>query len=359
MKIMLESFTHSGTHYEVDKDAMHCSCPAFTLNGHCKHLAGVGIYKQRHATLTTRPNYSQALSALVKSIRLRDINEGAYWLNYCWSFNDRLAGSQFRTVRRLLIGSSEDGHSIAVMEKMAANFPALLSKQVALERVLAELIRICKVPNWWNPDSGGHDYIHCGMLAMRKGFYSPAQCSLADCLSGLVLSIDQQDKVGALYWTMAAHGAGKGAGLQLAQKLYTLATERNCTPALRLMKNVYLPHAKSLSADSNFTCQAAWFLAGGVSPVIDQIETVTLGEIRQFLDKVRDTSPYVVPEWCCDGIHCAGNDLRYAGMWDRMFAVCNQFRHYGRVSPVDEWLEPKFYSVAGLKLEGGMMSEDK
>ena len=132
---------------------------------------------------------------------------------------------------------------------------------------------------------------------MRKGFYSPAQCSLADCLSGLVLSIDQQDKVGALYWTMAAHGAGKGAGLQLAQKLYTLATERNCTPALRLMKNVYLPHAKSLSADSNFTCQAAWFLAGGVSPVIDQIETVTLGEIRQFLDKCETHHPM----WCLSG----------------------------------------------------------
>jgi hypothetical protein len=36
------------------------------------------------------------------------------------------------------------------------------------------------------------------------------------------------------------------------------------------------------------------------------------------------------------------------GMWDRMFAVCQQYNHYFRVSPDDAWLEDDFYSLDGL-----------
>jgi hypothetical protein len=80
------------------------------------------------------------------------------------------------------------------------------------------------------------------------------------------------------------------------------------------MQNVYLAHAKSLSTDSNFAGQAAWLLAGGTSLVIDQIEAVTRGEVLRLIEQVNDTQPYPPPEWCCDGVHCAGNDIRYAGM---------------------------------------------
>jgi len=348
MRVRLESFTTPGMYYEVDKDAVTCTCPAFIANGHCKHLEAVGIYKQRKATLTARPNYSQALSALVKSIRIRNVEEAAYWLTYCWSFNERLPGSQFRTVRRLLIGSAEDGHSIAVMKKLSENFPALLSKQAEFEKVMAELLRICKIPNWWNPATGGHDYIYCGMLATRKIIYITHEHTLENCLQGLELSIDKQDKVGTLFWVLVAHETKKGAGLVLAHKLYALAHLRNCTPAMRLM-HVYLVHSKALSSDSNFTCQAAWLLAGGISPVIDQIEPVTRGEVRRLIEQVNDTQPHPPPEWCCDGVHCGGNDIRYAGMWDRMFAVCQQFNFYGKVNP-DAWLEDEFYSLAGLRV---------
>lgn len=349
MKLRLESFTTSGRFYEVDKNAVTCNCPAFDANGHCKHLEAVGVYKQHRATLSARPNYSQALSALVKCIRLRDIHEGAYWLTYCWGFKDKLSGSQFRTVRRLLIGSAEDGHSIAVMERLAENFSSLLSKQVQFESVMAELLRICKVPNWWNPATGGHDYIYCGMLATREILYTTHQHSLEDCLQGLELSIGKQDKVMVLYWVLVVHETKKGAGLVLAQKLHALALMHNCTPAQRLMQNVYLPHSKGLSSDSNFTCQAAWLLAGGTSPVIDQIEPVTRGEVRRLIERVNDTQPHPPPEWCCDGVHCAGSDIRYAGMWDRMNAVCNQFNFYGRINP-DEWREDELYSLDGLRV---------
>lgn len=89
MKVMLKSFTAPDIFYEVDKDALTCTCPAFNANRHCKHLEALGCYKMRKATLSPRPSFSQALSALVKSIRLREINEGAYWLSYCWNFRER------------------------------------------------------------------------------------------------------------------------------------------------------------------------------------------------------------------------------------------------------------------------------
>jgi hypothetical protein len=224
-----------------------------------------------------------------------------------------------------------------------------LTKQVEFERVMAELLRICKVPNWWNPATGGHDYIHAGMLAWREGLYIHEQYGLEGCLERVEAAISEQNKVGALLWVMRAHETEKSAGLHIAQRLFAIATRHHHAPAQRLMQNVYLPHANSLSTDSNFTGQAAWLLTGGVSPVIDQIEIVTRGEVRRLIEQVNDTQPHPPPEWCCDGVHCGGNDIRYAGMWDRMYAVCNQFSHYGRVNP-DEWREDEFYSLDGLRV---------
>jgi hypothetical protein len=350
VKVLLESFTTQGCFYELDKDALTCTCPAFASDTHCKHLEALGCYKMRKATLSPRPSFSQALSALVKSIRLRDINEGAYWLNYCWQFKERLSGSHFRTVRRLLIGSAEDGHSVAVMEKLAENFAMLLGKDAEFERLMAELIRICKVPNWWHTDTGGPDYIYSGMLAQRRTLYENAAQTTGHCLDELEKAINQADQISALFWTIKAHESGSKAGLPLAEELLQIASHRNHGPAIRLMRNIYLRHAKSLTNDSNFTGQAAWLLAGGISPVIDQIEPVTLGDVRLLIERVNDTPPHPPPEWCCDGVHCAGNDIRYAGMWDRMNAVCNQFSHYGRVNPNDAWLEQAFYSLDGLRV---------
>ena len=351
MKLRINSFSNRDTTYELDKSAGHCSCPAYAADKWCKHLEAVGSYKPRKkVTLTARPSFSQAQSALVKSIRIRNINEGAYWLHYCWGFREKMLGSQYRTVRRLLIGSAEDGHSIAVMEQIAENFTALLAKDVEFSNVLAELVRICKVPNWWHPSTGGHDYIYSGMVAKRRTLYDTTLYSMDQSLSELCKAIDGQDRIAALFWMNKAGDAGKGASLAIAHRLLHLAVTRNHEPAIRLMQNVHIRHAKALHDDNNFLGMAAWLLAGGDSPVIDQIEIVTKGEVRQLLDQVNSTAPYVVPEWCCDGQHCAGNDIRYCGYWDRMYAVCNQFKHYQRVDPSDAWLEDDFYCLDGLMI---------
>lgn len=348
MERLLKSFSLPDVVYRVNKADGHCSCNGFAENGWCKHLEAVGQYQRKPVTLSARPSYSQALSGLVKCIRIRGVVEGAYWLNYLWGFREKLAGSQYRTVRRLLIGSAEDGHSIAVMEKVAENFGSLLAKDAQFPRVLAELVRICKVPNWWHPDSGGHDYIHAGMVASRQLLYDHDPHPLDTCLTEAAKAIEDQNKITALYWTLKGCDSSKGAGSAMAHGLLGIALTHKHDPAVRLIRNVYLKQAKALHDDSNFIGMAAWLLAGGKSPVIDQIETVTQDEVRRLLEQVEAMAPHVIPEWCCDGIHCAGNDFRYAGMWDRMYAVCRQFNHYQRVSPEDSWLEEEFYSLEGL-----------
>lgn len=352
MTILLRSFSRPDVSYEVSKQHGHCSCPAYAIDGWCKHLEQLGCHKPRKVTLSSRPSYSQALSGLVKGIRLRKLFEAAYWLNYCWSFNNRLSGAQFRTVRRLLIGSAEDGHSIAVMERVSDAFVPLLAKDVSLVDVLAQLIRICKVPNWWRPETGGHEYIYAGMQASRRTLYDQKVRSTSQCLDELKLAIESADQVSALFWTMKAHESGAKVGLLLADKLLQIAMQRSHDPAIRLMRNIYLRHAKSLTSDTNFTCQATWLLAGGHSQVIDQIEPVLLVEGQRLLDEVLAAPVHVIPGYLCDGIHCAGNDVRFAGMWDRMYAVCKQFNHYLRVSPDDDWIENEFYSLDGLAITG-------
>ena len=348
MKAELRSFTDPDIFYSVDTEGSTCTCPAFASDKWCKHLEAFGRYRPRKVTLSARPSFAQALSGVVKCIRIRNIEEGVYWLQYCWGFRGKLPGSQFRIVRRLLIGSAEDGHSIAVMEKLAENFTSLLAKDVEFSRVAAELVRICKLPNWWDPVSGGPDYIRCGMLARRRRLYDHRPVTLDLCVSEVQAAIESQDRIGALDWVIQAVDIGSGSGLVLADALLRLAVKRNHEPAQRLLKNVYLRHLKPLHDDNNFLGQAAWLMAGGHSPVIDQIEPVTHGEIRMLIEHVHEMPSHVVPRWCCDGVHCAGNDIRYLGTFARMFAVCQQFRHYQRVSPHDPWPEDEFYALDGL-----------
>ena len=350
MKIELRSFTQPDRYYSVDSDHGTCTCDSFHLDGWCGHLEAAGRYRPRRVTLSARPSYSQALSAVVKGIRVRNLDVAAYWLRYCWGFNAKLAGAQFRTVRRLLIGSAEDGHSIAVMEKVSDSFAAILKKNVEFPAVLAELVRICKVPNWWHPATGGHDYIRSGMLASRRALYDPAPYSLEDCNMGIHTAIAQQDRVAGLFWMIKAAGTSKEVWSTIAHLVAVIANSRGHEPALRLMRNVHLRHAKVLSGDNNFIGQAIWLMAGGDCPGLDQIEDVTDDEVMALLERLTATPPYVVPDWCCDGIHCAGNDARYTGMWPRMYAVCHEFNRYGRVDPSDLWLESEFYKLDGLHL---------
>ena len=347
--IRLKSFT-GDEWYTVSLDNRTCTCAKFlTTNEICKHLNALGIYsRKRPFVARSHPTFSQALSGMVKSIRLRLPEDAIYWLVYLDTFKE--PQSRFRTARRILIGSAEDGHSIAVMERVVDSFKRISKSEADLEELTAEVVRICKVPNWWHPRTGGSDYIYSGMLAHRKLAYL-SRTITAESLTKLIeQGIAEQAKATALAGVMGLSEIRMGASKQ-AELVLALANRHGHELAERLAQ-VHLRARSALSSDNNFTCQAGWMLAGGNSPVADVLYPVTSAEVSEMIEKAkaRWKDPQPIPGWCCDGVHSAGNDVRYMGTWEHMYAVCRAFSHYGRVDPEDKWL-PEFLCYDGLILQ--------
>ena len=114
--IRLKSFAGEGWH-TISLARRTCDCSEFKRTCvNCKHLNALGVYPLKAFTARTHPTFSQALSALVKSLRIRRVDDAVYWLLYLHTFKE--PQHRFRTARRLLISSAEDGHSIAVMEQV-------------------------------------------------------------------------------------------------------------------------------------------------------------------------------------------------------------------------------------------------
>src|ERR1035437_10144645 len=166
--IRLKAFSGVGW-LNVDLDKRTCDCSDFRTAGYCGHLNAMGIHIFRPFAPKIHPTFSQALSGLVKSLRIRRVEEAVYWLHYLDTFPD--AHQRYRVARRLLIGTAEDGLAIPVMEKCVQNFPKLSKSATDLVYLVAEAVRICKLPNWWDPASGGHDCIYQSLVGERKLMY--------------------------------------------------------------------------------------------------------------------------------------------------------------------------------------------
>ena len=349
--IRLKSFVSDRWHV-ISFDQKTCDCEQFLGGQRCEHLNALGIYRLRPFTPTVRPTFSQALSGLVKSLRIRRVDEAVYWLLYLDRFREKQY--RFRTARRLLIGSAEDGNAIPVMEMIADSFRMLSKPETDLWYLAAEAIRICKLPNWWHPESGGPDYIYQSLVGQRRWWYKQWDHKLKTLEQEISIAIDCQDKAMALGGVMAFSFLQKtervGATKQ-AEFLLRLAEERKHDLAIRLCK-IHLSHKSALSGDNNFLSQAAWMMASGQSPVAEKSEIVTIGECNEVLEEARESwkTPHPIPTWCTDGIHCAGNDTRFTGMLPEMNAVCMAFRFYGRVDPADLWL-PQFRFLDGLIID--------
>jgi hypothetical protein len=319
--------------------------------GRCPHLDALGLYRLKPFTPSTHPTFSQVLSGLVKSLRIRRLDEAVYWLAYLDTFNG--AEYRFRTARRLLIGAAEDGHSIAVMEKLAERFRIINKPQAQLIDLVKEAVRICKLPAWWDPQSGGPDYIYHSMVGQRRWWYRRWDHTAATLRREIQTAIEQRDPAMALGGVMAfAYVRETFGATKQAEYLLRLAQSIRHDLAVRLCR-VHLSAKSALSGDNNFLCQAVWMMAGGVSPIAETILPVTVTECVDLLDKARERwrHPKPIPRWCLDGIHSAGDDPRFIGMLPPMVAVCKAFHHYGRVSPDDVWL-PEFTSYDGLIIEG-------
>jgi hypothetical protein len=284
----------------------------------------------------------------VKSLRIRRIEEAVYWLVYLDHFRE--PEYRFRVARRLLIGSAEDGHSVVVMEKVRAAFPRIAKRETPLSELVAEAIRICKIPNWWHPSTGGPDYIYNSLVGERGLAYSREPRTLESMTAQTVRGIETGSKTLALGAISGLSATRVGATKQ-AELVLSLAKAANHPLAQRLAE-IHLSAKSALSGDNNFLCQAVWMLAGGKSPVAEATVEVSEGEITEALEiaKKRWETPHPIPRWSVDGIHSAGNDTRFTGIVPNMYAVCRAFEYYGRVDPADEWL-PEFQCWDGLVIE--------
>jgi hypothetical protein len=342
--------------YRISPDLRTCDCAGFRAfpGPVCKHLKAVGIHCERRVFVPLpRPSFSQALSALVKSLRLRRVEDAVYWLVYLDTFRE--STSRFRAARRLLIGSAEDGHSITVMEAVAANFSQLTRPRTDLIYLAAEALRICKFENWWHPKSGGKDYIYAGLLAERKLLHYPGHHTLENMTRMIERGIAERDQISAIAGVIGLSHARVSATRQ-AELLANIARRASHLFAQRLIQ-IHLRAKSALSSDNNFLCQAAWMMAGGNSPVAELSEPVFATEVFELMQNAQErwTQPEPIPRWCCDGLHSAGDDPRFMGVWFHMYAACRAFEHYGRLDPSDDW-KPEFYCYDGLTISFGLPS---
>ena len=330
--------------YNISIDQKTCDCAAFDKAKGCEHLNALGLHRLRPFLPTAHPTFSQALSALVKSIRIRRVEDAVYWLVYLDTFKE--PQYRFRTARRLLIGSAEDGHSIAVMEEIGRKFWKLCKPTADQIELVAEAIRICKLPNWWHPDSGGQS-----LVGQRIWLYKTDH-NVTTLQNEIGKAIAEKNRAIAIGAVMAFADLKPTLGAtKQAEFLLQCADRMGHDLAARLCK-IHLSAKSALSGDNNFVCQTAWLMAGGESPVAEETLPVTADECHELLTRGEEKwqNPEPIPRWCCDGIHCAGDDPRFAGCLPEMWAVCRAYQYYGRVDPADEWL-PQFQCYDGLIIQ--------
>jgi hypothetical protein len=348
--VRLRSF--KGDHWHnISFGQKTCDCPQFAAKADgCEHLAAIGIHRLKPFTPKTHPTFSQALSALVKSMRIRRVRDAVYWLVYLDGFKE--PPYRFRTARRLLIGSAEDGHSVAVMEKVVGSFWRLSKRKSELIDLLAEAVRICKLPNWWHPDSGGADYIYQSLIGQRAWLYKAWDHNVTTLHSEIGKAIAEKNRAMAIGAVMAFGEVRPTFGATKQAEFLLHCSERMGHELAARLCKVHLSARSALSGDNNFLCQAAWMLAGGESPVAQKILPVTADECYELLERAKERwmNPEPIPRWCCDGTHSSGDDPRFAGMLPEMWAVCRAFQHYKRVDPDDVWL-PEFQCYDGLIIE--------
>ncbi len=326
--VEIESFSTPGVRYEVDLLKKTCSCPAFKKYpaAACKHLRSFeGLFQQ-----SPEPDPNEALSAFIKSIRLRRTEDAVTWFLYLW----RIPQFRGRAQRRLFIASAEDNLSVGVMRKVSAWYNSI--ERVRFESAVRELVRICATRNWWEQEDG-RTYIRAWLSAEKS---APRLELVSE--SNLYLAIESAAKAGDIQAALEAFSAlysrMRVVPRRVSELLNALAFRTESLQAKRLAA-LYQANLRTVGLDANLAAQALYAALVGLfgdqaTPEPDP------DAVRSFIAEARKklASNPQVPSWALDGVHTGRfKDGRFAGTCVMMAACCRVYEHFGRLSVEDRW----------------------
>ncbi len=274
-------------------------------------------------------NESAALSALVKSIRLRRPADAAIWLFTLWQAGP---SARSRAQRRILVSAAEDNLSIPVMRSVSDWYNS--RNRFDLQSAMRELLRITKTQNWYATESG-RSYIRKWHETEQRA--NPYVRKHQDCILRVMeMSIRDKALVPAIQAFNALYQAKDWSRWEMANLLTRLALEQDNRPALAIAE-LFEENHRHLWNDGNYSGQALYTLIVGpigndAAPSVEDAEVLTsFANIRQTMSQ-----GVTVPSGARDGIHLPGSDPRFAGSLQRMSDACTVFEILGRLDPLDE-----------------------
>jgi hypothetical protein len=326
--VEIQSFSTPGVRYEVDLEKRSCRCPAFQSNPRreCKHLRSLDELFEHSG----EPDPTEALSALVKSIRLRRSGDAVTWLHYLW----RIPQYRARAQRRILIAAAEDNLSVGVIRRVAEWYGTI--ERVKIEYAVREVLRICATPNWWAQDDG-HAYIQAWAVAEVDVPHLEGKTE-DDLFTLMAGGRAGKPDATALAAFSALYARPRIAVYRLAEVLSDAAGRSQSIQANRLA-SLFKANLRHIGVDANLSGQALYATLVGRFGW-QGIPEPSLEEARHLIKLARDrlAGGAQVPAWALDGIHTGRlRDPRFAGTVERMAACCKAFRRFGRLSVDDRW----------------------
>lgn len=283
------------------------------------------------------PTSKDAISAFIKSVRLRQTDDAVLWMTYLWQFPK----DKERLKLRVLLEGGEDNLSLTVLEQISDWYGSPRRKSV--EAAVAEVIRLCATRNWW-AQHDGRQYIY----AWREAeMFAPSfkRFGLDDLFEVMHSAIVDKNMTKGLAAFNAVYGRRDFQPRILASMLLDWSEQYGGQQAQRLA-SVFDRHASRLWMDGNISGQAYYALIHGEfgEQVCPEVEAVQVDSaILHARERLK--AGITVPSHALDGVHTqSGSDRRFAGVVKFMSGCCRAYEHYGRLSPADQWL-PSFMGL--------------
>lgn len=280
----------------------------------------------------------EAISAFIKSVRLRRAEDAILWLTCLWL----TPKERKRIQQRVLYEGAEDNLSTPVIEKVCDWFGSPQRK--SLEAAAAEVLRICGTANWWG-QADGRDYIY----AWHRAELNPPnfkKISMEGLYDIMLSAIENKELTLGLAAFNAVYGRRKDLKPKVLAELLLSWSEAYGGQQAQRLARAYAQHSTTFYLDGNVSAQSYYAMVHGEfgeqgSPEISA--EVVEQMLAQAMERLKAGVP--IPSFALDGVHTrGGGDRRFAGIVRYMSGCCRAYEHFGRLSPDDVWL-PEFLSL--------------